>query len=126
MPLDKLRSFTSDLQGFLVNRDIYNFLESQGHVQVYQQKIKELQSATSVYNKEFDERHNAITPYSMSKFAINQDILLLGFYFSYAFLTIISLIVVYKNAQSWPNVAYAFVMAVAILFVITAMVLRVA
>jgi hypothetical protein len=77
-------------------------------------------------NKEFEERHGTLTPYKLPLLSTNQNILLLGFYFSYAFLTLVSLIVVYKNTGSIQNVAYAFLMAGVVLLIVTAILIRVA
>ncbi len=67
-----------------------------------------------------------MTPYKLPIFGTNQDIILLAFYFSYAFLLIVSLVVVYKNTQSIQNTAYAFFLALALLLIITAILIRVA
>jgi hypothetical protein len=121
-----VKTYTSRLAGFLVGPEFAKLLESQGQIATYNKKINELQSSTTVLNKEFEERHGAMTPYQLPLFSTNQNILLLGFYFSYAFLTFVSLIVVYKNTQSFQNTIYAFLMAGVVLLIVTAILLRVA
>ncbi len=121
-----VKTFTSRLAGLLVEPDFAKLLESQGQISTLNKKIGDLQSSTTVLNKEFEERHATMTPYKLPLLSTNQNILLLGFYFSYAFLTLVSLIVVYKNTGSPQNVAYAFLMACIVLLVVTAILIRVA
>lgn len=128
MSLDtnNVKTYTSRLASLLVEPDFGKVLENQGQLTTMIKKIDELQSSTGVLNKEFEERHLSHTPYSLSILSTNQNILLLGFYFSYAFLTVVSLIVVYKNTESFQKVAYAFLMACIVLLIITAILIRVA
>ena len=128
VPLDtsKVKAYTSDLSGFLVSSDFTKLLESQGEIANYNKRISDLQSSTTVFNKEFEERHNQITPYKLPIFGTNQDILLLGFYFSYTFLVLVSLTLLYKNTQSIQNTVYAFIMSIFVLLIITAMLIRIA
>lgn len=121
-----MKSFTGTLAGFLANTELNKLIEAQTQADALSKKILDMRSTTSVYNKEFDERHNVMTPYKMSAFGTNQDIILLGFYFSYAFLTIVSLIVFYKNTQKIETVMYALLMSIVFLLIITSMLLRVA
>jgi len=121
-----VKTYTSRLAGFLVEPDFAKLLESQGEISTLNKKITDLQSSTAVLNKEFEERHGTLTPYKLPLLSTNQNILLLGFYFSYAFLTLVSLIVVYKNTGSIQNVAYAFLMAGVVLLIVTAILIRVA
>jgi hypothetical protein len=121
-----VKRITGQLADFLVNQDFSKLLESQGSLDEYNKKINDLRSSTFVLNKEFEERHNTMTPYKLPIFGTNQDIILLAFYFSYAFLLIVSLVVVYKNTQSIQNTAYAFFLALALLLIITAILIRVA
>lgn len=121
-----VKTYTSSLAGFLVGPEFAKLLESQGTIANYNKKINELQSSTTVLNKEFEERHGVMTPYKLSIFSTNQNILLLGFYFSYAFLTLVSLIVVYKNTGSFQKTVYGFLMAGVVLLILTAILLRIA
>jgi hypothetical protein len=121
-----VKTYTTRLAGFLVGPEFAKLLESQGQIATYNKKINELQSSTTVLNKEFEERHVTTTPYKLSLFSTNQNILLLGFYFSYTFLTLVSLIVVYKNTGSIQNTVYAFFMAGVVLLIVTAILLRIA
>lgn len=121
-----VRTYTSRLTGFLVGPEFSKLLESQGTIATYNKKINELQSSTTVLNKEFEERHTAMTPYKLPLLSTNQNILLLGFYCSYAFLTLVSLIVVYKNTGSFQKTLYAFFMAGVVLLIVTAILLRIA
>lgn len=128
MSLDtnKVKSYTSDLSQFLVGQEFTKLVESQGKIAEYNKQINDFRSSSTVLNKEFEERHNRITPYKLSMFGTNQDILLLGFYFSYAFLVLISLILIYKNTQSFQNVAYAFLMSIFVVVILTAILVRAA
>ncbi len=126
MDTNLVKTYTSRLAGFLVEPDFAKLLESQGEISTLNKKITGLQSSTAVLNKEFEERHGTLTPYKLPLLSTNQNILLLGFYFSYAFLTLVSLIVVYKNTGSIQNVAYAFLMAGVVLLIVTAILIRVA
>lgn len=121
-----IKNYTTRLSEFLVDQSLYKQLESQGTISEFNKKINDLVSSTAVLNKEFEERHNVMTPYSLPLFGTNQDILLLGFFFSYAFLVLVSLIIIYKNTGSIQNTAYAFFLSVFILLIITAILLRVA
>ena len=122
----QLKDYTNKLAGFFVDPSFTKLLESQGDLTSYTKKISDLQSSTSVLNKEFEERHVTNTPYKLPLFGTNQNILILGFYFSYAFLVLVSLIVVYKNTQSAQNTVYAFLMSIIVLMIITALLLRAA
>jgi hypothetical protein len=121
-----VKTYTSRLAGFLVEPEFAKLLESQGEISTLNKKITDFQSSTAVLNKEFEERHGTLTPYKLPLLSTNQNILLLGFYFSYAFLTLVSLIVVYKNTGSMQKVAYAFLMAGVVLLIVTAILIRVA
>ncbi len=126
MDTNLVKTYTSRLAGFLVEPEFAKLLESQGEISTLNKKITDFQSSTAVLNKEFEERHGTLTPYKLPLLSTNQNILLLGFYFSYAFLTLVSLIVVYKNTGSMQKVAYAFLMAGVVLLIVTAILIRVA
>ncbi len=126
MNTDLVKTYTSRLAGFLVEPEFAKLLESQGEISTLNKKITDFQSSTAVLNKEFEERHGTLTPYKLPLLSTNQNILLLGFYFSYAFLTLVSLIVVYKNTGSMQKVAYAFLMAGVVLLIVTAILIRIA
>lgn len=128
MSLDtnKVKDYTRELSTFLVGQEFTKLLESQGQIAQYNKKISDFKSSATVLNKEFEERHNRITPYKLSMFGTNQDILLLGFYFSYAFLTLVSLIMVYKNTGTFQNVVYAFIMSIFVVVILTAILVRAA
>lgn len=119
-----VKDYTRTLSDFLVGKELNSLLESQGKMSELGKKIDTMRSSTTTLNKEFSERHNDMTPYKMPVFATNQDILLIGLYISYAFLVLISVIVLYKNTQSIQNVAYALVLSLLILLMITALILR--
>lgn len=121
-----LDQYTNSLVTLLKEPEFGKLLESQGTIATYNKKINELQSSTTVLNKEFEERHVAMTPYKLPLLSTNQNILLLGFYCSYAFLTLVSLIVVYKNTGSFQKTLYAFLMAGVVLLIVTAILLRIA
>ena len=60
-------------------------------------KVHQLKKNTATLNREFDERFKETEGlYKLPFFGTNQDILLLGFYFSYLFLMIVMLVVYYK------------------------------
>lgn len=119
------KGFSDFLKETLESRDLNKFLESQGEIQTYAKKISDLESSTSVYNKEFSERNILISPYKLPFLGTNQDIFLLLFYFSYAFLTIVVLSILYKNTGSVSNTLYAFLMSVVFLLIISSLLFRV-
>ena len=59
-------------------------------------------------------------------FGTNQDILLLGFYFSYIFLVAVALFSIYTNTQSIQRVIYGLLGSGFALLIITGILLRVA
>jgi uncharacterized membrane protein YjjP (DUF1212 family) len=127
LTLQQIKDTTTDLARLAVSSDLKNYLESQGSLPEYQKQIQGMKNATNTLNEEFNQRHAALGgTYQLPLFGTNQDIVLLGFYFSYAFLTFVSLLTVYKNTQSIQNVVYALCLCVILLFVITGLMFKIA
>lgn len=119
-------TYLTKLNDHLSNTKLSESIESQGDLKKIPKQLSDLRSSTSVYNKEFDERFGSSIPYSLPLFGTNQDMFLLLFYFSYAFLTLITLITLYRQTQNLGNVAYAFLISIVFFFIITAILVRVA
>lgn len=123
----QIKDTTTDLARLAVSSDLKNYLESQGSLPEYQKQIQGMRNATNTLNQEFNQRHQSFGgTYQLPLFGTNQDIVLLGFYFSYTFLTVVSLITVYKNTQSIQNVVYGLCLCVIVLFVITGLLFQIA
>ena len=127
MTLQQIKDTTTDLARLAVSSDLKNYLESQGSLPEYNKQIQGMKNATNTLNEEFNQRHtNLGGTYQLPLFGTNQDIVLLGFYFSYAFLTFVSLLTVYKNTQSWRNVLYGLLLCIILLFIITGLLFKIA
>jgi hypothetical protein len=123
---ENIKFYTNGLKGFLVGDELNNLLASQGQLNVFQKKLTDYQSGATTLNREFNERHGQITPYSLPTFATNQDLILLAFLCSYAFLTFVTLITIFKNTGNIQNVIYALLMSIVILLIVTSILLRAA
>ena len=123
----QIKATTTDLARLAVSSDLQNYLESQGSLPEYQKQIQGMKNATTTLNEEFNQRHTQLGgSYQLPLFGTNQDIVLLGFYFSYLFLTIVSLMTVYKNTQSIRNVMYGLCLCIIVLFIITGLMFQIA
>lgn len=115
------------LQSLTVNSELNALVEEQGSYETIMTKIHQLRKNTATLNREFDERFKMTEgKYLLPFFGTNQDILLLGFYFSYLFLMIVMLTVYYKNTQSWQNTLYGAFGALFALMIITGLLFRLA
>jgi hypothetical protein len=127
LTLQQIKDTTTDLSKLVVDSDLKNYLESQGSLPEYNKQIQGMKNATNTLNEEFNQRHTALGgTYQLPLFGTNQDIVLLGFYFSYAFLTVVTLITVYKNTQSLRPVIYGLCLCVILLFIITGLLFKIA
>ena len=127
MDVSTLKSQSSLLQSLTVNSELNRLVEEQGSYEALMTKVHQLKKNTATLNREFDERFKETEGlYKLPCFGTNQDILLLGFYFSYLFLMIVMLVVYYKNTQSWQNTLYGAVGAVFALMIITGLLFRLA
>ncbi len=123
----QIRDYSTQLNNQVINSDLKNFLDSQGSLNSISSQIRSLTDATRTFNQEFNERHAMMGgTYQLPLFGTNQDIVLLGFYFSYIFLTLVSLFTVYKNTQSIQNVLYGFCLAGVLLLIITGLLFKIA
>ena len=121
-----IRNYATDLSGSFIGDDLNNLIASQGQLNVFQKKVSDLQSGATTLNKEFLERHDKMTPFALSKFATNQDLILLAFFSSYAFLTFVVMIVIFKNTGSVRNSIYALFLSIVLLLIISSILLRAA
>ena len=123
----QLRDYSTQLNNQVINSDLKNFLDTQGSLPSISTQIRSLTDATRTFNQEFNERHAMMGgTYQLPLFGTNQDVVLLGFYFSYIFLTLVSLFTVYKNTQSIQNVLYGFCLAGILLLIITGLLFKIA
>jgi len=94
MDVSTLKSQSSLLQSLTVNSELNRLVEEQGSYEALMTKVHQLKKNTATLNREFDERFKETEGlYKLPFFGTNQDILLLGFYFSYLFLMIVMLVV---------------------------------
>ncbi len=127
LTLQQIKDTTTDLSRLAVSSDLKNYLESQGSLPEYNKQIQGMKNAINTLNEEFNQRHAGFGgTYQLPLFGTNQDIVLLGFYFSYAFLTVVSLLTVYKNTQSLQTVLYGLCVCVIVLFIITGLLFKIA
>jgi hypothetical protein len=119
---------SNQLNTFITTSGLPTLLDEQSSYEKTTQKINSLNAATAVLNREFHQ--NAVVSggigYTAPMFGINQDVLLLGFYFSYLFLVVILCITYYKQSGSWQQTLYGFLGSLFLLFVITGLLLRTA
>ena len=126
MNTSDIRNYSNALKDLSVSSELNKLLESQGSVPQTYKKINELTAAKDVLNKEFDERYASTGgQYKLPLFGTNQDILLLGFFFSYTFLTIVVLISLYKNTGSIQNTIYGFFISAFSLLIIVGLLFRI-
>jgi hypothetical protein len=127
MDVSTLKSQSSLLQSLTVNSELNRLIEEQGSYEALMTKVHQLKKNTATLNREFDERFKETEGlYKLPFFGTNQDILLLGFYFSYLVLMIVMLVVYYKNTQSWQNTLYGAVGALFALMIISGLLFRLA
>jgi len=127
MDVSTLKSQSRLLQSLTVNSELNRLIEQQGSYEALMTKVHQLKKNTATLNREFDERFKETEGlYKLPFFGTNQDILLLGFYFSYLFLMIVMLVVYYKNTQSWQNTLYGAVGALFALMIISGLLFRLA
>jgi len=127
MDVSTLKSQSSLLQSLTVNSELNKLIEQQGSYEALMTKVHQLKKNTATLNREFDERFRETEGlYKLPFFGTNQDILLLGFYFSYLFLMIVMLVVYYKNTQSWQNTLYGAVGSIFALMIISGLLFRLA
>jgi hypothetical protein len=127
LTLQQIKDTTTDLARLAVSSDLKNYLESQGSLPDYQKQIQGMRNATNTLNEEFNQRHASLGgTYQLPLFGTNQDIVLLGFYFSFLFLTAVSLLTVYKNTQSIQNVLYGLCLCAILLLIITGLLFQIA
>jgi hypothetical protein len=127
MDVSTLKSQSSLLQSLTLNSELNRLVEEQGSYEALMTKVHQLKKNTATLNREFDERFKETEGlYKLPFFGTNQDILLLGFYFSYLFLMIVMLVVYYKNTQSWQNTLYGAVGALFALMIISGLLFRLA
>lgn len=107
--------------------ELSTYLNDQGSYEKSQQELKSLTAATAVLNREFHGNWNKNNgTYNLPYTAINQDLLLFGFYISYLFLMIVLCMVAYKNTQSAKQTLYGFIGGIFLLFIITGILYRMA
>ena len=127
MDVSTLKSQSSLLQSLTVNSELNKLIEQQGSYEALMTKVHQLKKNTATLNRDFDERFKETEGlYKLPFFGTNQDILLIGFYFSYLFLMIVMLVVYYKNTQSWQNTLYGAVGSIFALMIISGLLFRLA
>jgi hypothetical protein len=127
LTLQQIKDTTTDLSRLAVSSDLKNYMESQGSLPDYQKQIQGMKNAIHTLNEEFNQRHASLGgTYQLPLFGTNQDIVLLGFYFSFLFLTAVSLLTVYKNTQSMQNVVYGICLCAILLLIITGLLFQIA
>ena len=127
MDVSTLKSQSNLLQSLTVNSELNRLIEQQGSYEALMTNVHQLKKNTATLNREFDERFKETEGrYKLPFFGTNQDILLLGFYFSYLVLMIVMLVVYYKNTQSWQNTLYGAVGSIFALMIITGLLFRLA
>lgn len=102
-------------------------IEQQGDVKKLNTRMNQMKEETRTLNREFSERFEKTEgKYKLPFFGTNQDIFLSMFYFSYAFLVGISLMILYKNTGSWQKVTYGLIGSFFLILIITGVLLRIA
>jgi hypothetical protein len=114
------------LYNFSINSNLLPTFEKYGSYDDVQKKIVQLDASTKTLNQEFNDRHISMGDYYAPMFGTNQDIIILGFYFSYIFLVGVALFSIYYNTQSIERVIYGLLGSGFALFIITGILLRVA
>lgn len=127
LSVKEIKDTTTNLANLAVNSELKTFLDTQGSLPEINKQIQQLTTATNTLNQEFNERHAMMGgTYQLPLFGTNQDIVLLGFYFSYIFLTIVSLFTIYKNTNSIQNVFYGFCLSAILLLILTGLLYKIA
>jgi len=107
--------------------ELSSYLDDQGSYEKSKKELASLTAATAVLNREFHGNYTKIGgSYNLPYTAINQDLLLYGFYISYLFLIIVLCMVAYKNTQSAKQTLYGFIGGLFLLFIITGILYRMA
>lgn len=122
-----ITNLTNALKNHSVSSGLQGVIEQQGDVKSLVQRMKNMRTDTRTMNREFSERYRVSQgTYKLPFFGTNQDIFLLLFYFSFLFLVIVSLILVYKNTGSIQNVLYGAVASFLVILIVTGVMLRIA
>jgi hypothetical protein len=107
--------------------ELSTYLNDQGSYEKSLKELNSLKAATAVLNREFHGNWNKMSgSYNLPYTAINQDLLLFGFYITYLFLMIVLCMVAYKNTQSAKQTLYGFIGGIFLLFIITGILYRMA
>lgn len=122
----QIRDFFARLYSLSVNSDLLPIFQKNGSYDDVQKKILTLDASTKTLNQEFQEQYKTKGTYEYPIFGTNQDIILLGFYFSYVFLVVVALFSIYTHTQSIQQIVYGLIGSVFTLFIITGILLRVA
>lgn len=122
-----ITNLTNALKNHSVSSGLQGVIEQQGDVKTLIQRMKNMRTDTQTMNREFSERYQLSQGmYTLPFFGTNQDIFLLLFYFSFLFLVIVSLILVYKNTGSIRNVLYGAIASFLVILIVTGVMLRIA
>jgi hypothetical protein len=122
-----ITNLTNALKNHSVSSGLQGVIEQQGDVKTLIQRMKNMRTDTQTMNREFSERYQVSQGmYKLPIFGTNQDIFLLLFYFSFIFLVIVSLILVYKNTGSMRNVLYGTIASFLVILIVTGVMLRIA
>lgn len=122
-----ITALTDDLADHSVSSGLQQVIEEQGDIKKLRNRMKLMRDETRTMNREFSERYEVSQGmYKLPFFGTNQDIFLSLFYFSYTFLVLVSLILVYKNTGSIRNVLYGLIGSAILMLIITGVMLRIA
>ena len=122
-----LTTLTDALKTHSVSAGLQTIIEQQGDVKKLMNRMKVMRDDTRTMNREFSERYEVSQGmYKLPFFGTNQDIFLGLFYFSYIFLVIVSLTLVYKNTGSGRNVMYGAIASFLVILMVTGVMLRIA
>ena len=122
-----ITNLTNALKNHSVSSGLQEVIEKQGDVKTLIQRMKNMRNDTQTMNREFSERYQTSQGmYKLPFFGTNQDIFLLLFLFSYLFLVIVSLVLVYKNTGSIRNVLYGAIASFLVILIVTGVMLRIA
>jgi hypothetical protein len=122
-----ITNLTNVLKNHSVSSGLQEVIEQQGDVKTLIHRMKNMRNDTRTMNREFSERYQVSQGmYKLPFFGTNQDIMLLLFYFSFLFLVVVSLILVYKNTGSIRNVLYGAIASFLVILIVTGVMLRIA
>ena len=122
----EIRDYFGRLYSLSQNSDLLTILQKNGSFDDVQRKINTLDASTKTLNQEFKDQYASKGNYEYPFFGTNQDIILLGFYFSYIFMVVVALFNIFVNTQSIQRIVYGILGATFTLFIITGILLRVA